>query len=249
VSAAVGAWTVTNYRGRPVSLLGGPAVVLLALVGAPSPAAAVAGLGALAAGRYDDVAGSRAEQRTDKGFAGHLRALRAGRVSSGAVKVMGIGAAALVARALDRGRVSTSGGGVPALVAVLRDGALIAASANLVNLLDLRPGRALKAVTLLGAAGALAAGPDDRRGFAAPALAAMAALPADVRERTMLGDAGANGLGSLLGVAAVRSTSATTRTVLLIGVLGLTAASERVSFSAVIDRTRVLAALDRLGRV
>ncbi len=239
---ASGAWTVTNYRGRPVSLLGGPAVVLLALGGAPSPAAAVAGLGALAAGRYDDVAGARAEQRNDKGVAGHFRALRAGRVSSGAVKVIGIVTAALAARALDRDRI-----GAP--VGVLRDAALVAGSANLVNLLDLRPGRALKVVALVGAGGALATGPAARRRFAAPALAALVVLPADVRERTMLGDAGANGLGSLLGLAAVQTVGSATRTALLGGVLALTAASERVSFSAVIDGMPMLARLDRLGRV
>lgn len=246
--SGAGAWTVTNYRGRPVSLLGGPAVVLLALVGAPSPSAVAAGLGALAAGRYDDVAGARPGQRADKGFAGHLRALRAGRVSAGAVKVAGIGAAALLARVLEEPRLGGRCGRSWAVRrSVLRDAALIAAAANLVNLLDLRPGRALKAVVLTGGLGALTAGATGRRRFAAPTLAAFVALPADVRERTMLGDAGANGLGALLGVAAVQ-TSPTTRTILLVAVLGLTVASEQVSFSAVIDRTPPLAWLDRLGR-
>ncbi|MDQ1632137.1 MAG: hypothetical protein QOG60_2599 [Frankiaceae bacterium] len=230
-----------------MSLLGGPAVVLLALAGAPSSAAVVAGLGAVAAGRYDDVAGARAEQRADKGFAGHLRALRAGRVSAGAVKVAGIGATALLARVLDRARERTTYGWRGAVV-VLRDAALVAASANLVNLLDLRPGRALKVVTLVGGLGAATAGPAGRRRFGATALAALVALPADVGERTMLGDAGANGLGALLGVAAVQTTRPAARTILLVGVLALTVASEQVSFSAVIDRTPPLAWLDRLGR-
>ena len=106
---------------------------------------------------------------------------------------------------------------------MLGDAALVAASANLVNLLDLRPGRALKVVTLVGAAGALASRAQGRRRFVAPTVAALAFLPGDVGERTMLGDAGANGLGALLGVAAVRSAGATTRLLLLTAVLGLTA--------------------------
>ena len=63
----------------------------------------------------------------------------------------------------------------------------------------------------------------------------------------MLGDLGANTLGALLGV---RLTSASPRaqTVVLGVVAGLTAASERVSFSRVIDSVPALRALDALGR-
>ena len=65
----------------------------------------------------------------------------------------------------------------------------------------------------------------------------------------MLGDAGANVLGAAVGAAATRRLSAPSRLTVLAAVVALTLASERISFSAVIERTPALRALDRLGRL
>jgi hypothetical protein len=125
---------------------------------------------------------------------------------------------------------------------------LVAGGANLVNLFDLRPGRAAK-VSLIAAAALGGADSGPARGIAAvTAGAALAALPADLGERAMLGDAGAGTLGALLGWSASASGSRRRRAALAFGVIALTAASERVSFSAVIDAQPALRALDRLGR-
>jgi hypothetical protein len=83
---------------------------------------------------------------------------------------------------------------------------------------------------------------------AAPLGAAAGLLGEDLGERAMLGDAGANALGALLGVAAAASLSRAARVALLAGIAGLTAASEKVSFTAVIERTPALRRLDMLGR-
>jgi hypothetical protein len=83
---------------------------------------------------------------------------------------------------------------------------------------------------------------------AAPLGAALALLGEDLGERAMLGDAGANALGALLGVAAAASLPRPARVALLAGIAGLTAASEKVSFTAVIERTPALRWLDMLGR-
>ena len=237
----------TNYRGRPVSLAGGPALVAGATAGAvlgagsgrAAAAAAAAGAGAGTVGWYDDLVGGRPEQAA-KGFRGHLAALRSGRVTAGAVKVAGVGASGLVAAALlgssRRGRVARGAD-------VLLGAGVVAGMANLVNLLDLRPGRALKAGLVLGVP--LAA----RSGVAAGTVGAAAALlPADLDERIMLGDAGANALGALLGTALAARTGPVARAALLAGLAALTAASERVSFTQVIARTPVLRELDALGR-
>ncbi len=248
----------TNFHGRTVSLAGGPALAagagLGAALAAPSAAAAAAaataGLAAGAVGCYDDVVGNRPEQKAAKGFAGHLAALRAGRVTSGLVKIVGVGGAGLAAAALLHAdpavRARRRGQGAAGAVAdVLLGAGVIAGTANLVNLLDLRPGRAAKAGLLLGvplaggAAGGLAA---------APVAAAAALLPADLDEQIMLGDAGANALGALLGVAVAARTGPAGRAGALTVLAALTAASEKVSFTRVIQRTPALRALDELGR-
>lgn len=220
-------WERTNHRGRPVTLLAGPALVVAATVATalPGPAAAVAGLGAAAVGAYDDLAG---DQDAAKGFRGHAAALRRGRVTSGTAKVLGIGTAGLVASALLGGSRRD----------VLVGGAVVAGAANLLNLLDLRPGRALKA----GAAAALLLRQPG------PAAAALALLPADLNERTMLGDAGANGLGALLGLALLHRRPSRRVPALAVLVLA-TAASEAVSYSRVIDAVPPLRWVDRAGRL
>ena len=84
--------------------------------------------------------------------------------------------------------------------------------------------------------------------MAAPAGAAIALLPDDLAERAMLGDAGANALGALLGTAAAATLPRRARLAALAAVVGLTAASEVVSFTKVIERTPPLRWLDMLGR-
>jgi UDP-N-acetylmuramyl pentapeptide phosphotransferase/UDP-N-acetylglucosamine-1-phosphate transferase len=258
-------WRRMNYAGRPVTLLGGPALALpatlTAVLGAPRgtrAAAAVVGTAAAAAGAYDDLAGARPEQVADKGLAGHLAALRAGRVSAGAVKVAGIGAAAAVAALLTKDPAAPHASLRPARdpaaeplhrLTTLIDGVLttglVAGTANLLNLLDLRPGRAAKAgalaaaATVGGPAGGLVAGPLG---------ATLAVLPDDLGERVMLGDAGANPLGALLGLRLAAVPGRGRRTALLGAVVALNLASERVSFTRVIEATPGLRELDRLGR-
>jgi UDP-N-acetylmuramyl pentapeptide phosphotransferase/UDP-N-acetylglucosamine-1-phosphate transferase len=248
----------TNFRGRPVTLAAGPALAAAASTtaalgaalrpgGLPVAAAALsAGLGSGAVGLYDDVVGGRPGHQA-KGFRGHLAALRHGRVTSGLVKIAGVGAAGLAAAALlPSGPAGRRGRGPGRRAAeVLLGAGVIAGTANLVNLLDLRPGRAAKAGLLLGAP--LLGGPAGTV-VAGPLGAAAALLPDDLGERVMLGDAGANALGALLGVALASRTGLLGRAALLAGVAGLTAASERVSFTEVIARTPGLRELDALGR-
>ena len=84
--------------------------------------------------------------------------------------------------------------------------------------------------------------------MAAPLGAALALLPDDLGERAMLGDAGANALGAMLGGAAAVSLPRPARIALLAGIVALTGASEKVSFTKVIERTPPLRWLDMLGR-
>jgi UDP-N-acetylmuramyl pentapeptide phosphotransferase/UDP-N-acetylglucosamine-1-phosphate transferase len=241
-------WMRTNHRGEPISLVEGPAFAAGALAGvaltsaAPArvrAAALVAGAAAAGLGAYDDLA----EQQVRKGLAGHLGALARGEVTTGAVKVLGLASSGLVASALLPAAPGRAGSRVRSLLDVLVGGALVAGSANLVNLLDLRPGRALKA-TLLAApfvGGGLPVA-------AAAAGAGVGVLREDLAERTMLGDTGANAAGAMLGVAALVSARRRGRWALLSVLVALTAASEKVSFTRVIESTPVLRELDAWGR-
>ena len=214
------------------------------LAGGPGPsgwrpvlAMAAGAAGAAAFGSYDDLAGA-ADRR---GFRGHLGALRDGEVTTGAVKLGGIGATGVASAAL--------AGGPP--LDVLINAGLVAGGANLLNLFDLRPGRAIKVAVASGAlisVGGAASGRAETALAPVPAMAAaLALLPDDLGERAMLGDCGANALGAMLGGAAA-GLPRPARIALLAGITGLTAASEKVSFTQVIARTPVLNWLDMLGR-
>ncbi len=234
-------WQRTNHAGKPVTLLEGPAFLTGAALGAATsgPAGVVAVLGSGAFGALDDLAGDGAS----KGLKGHLGAAAHGRVTTGLVKVAGIGAIGLVAAALaDRRRHDVSA------VDTLAGGAVVAGAANLANLLDLRPGRALK-VTVLAALPLLLSddGPAAARAAAA-AGAALGVLRPDLAGTAMLGDTGANPAGALVGTALLGATGRRGRLVALAALTGLTLASERVSFTRVIESTPVLRELDAWGR-
>ena len=113
---------------------------------------------------------------------------------------------------------------------------LVGLAANALNQLDTRPGRALKAYTLAAFA------------LDAPLGLAVLLLPYDLREMTMLGDAGANGLGAMLGLNSVNRFTGRGRWVAIAALGGLTLLGERTSLGALIERTPGLAHIDRLGR-
>jgi UDP-GlcNAc:undecaprenyl-phosphate GlcNAc-1-phosphate transferase len=219
-----------NYAGAPIGSGGG---VLFMLAAVPwlwlrggEAAATVFIFGAL--GFVDDRWGT-AEFR---GLRGHLLALRSGRLTTGMLKAAG----GLIAAGVLAWRLHP---GLEAVVGAL----LIALSANFLNLLDLRPLRALKLFWLAGAA--LAAWSP-----AVLAGCAGASLPyawQEARRRVMLGDTGANGLGALLGYCAARALPAW-GTALLAGLLmALHLWAERNSIGAWIERHPFWRGIDRWG--
>jgi UDP-GlcNAc:undecaprenyl-phosphate GlcNAc-1-phosphate transferase len=200
---------------------------------------AIVGFGLL--GLFDDFAGTQ----SDHGFRGHLGALARGRVTTGAVKIVGGCALAVVLVGVNRGGVSGDVSGAR----VVADALLVALAANLTNLFDRAPGRAVKVALLAWVPIALIARGDSVGVAIAPVVGAFAGLLGDdLHERLMLGDTGANALGAALGLAVVLECSPLTRTVVLGVLVACTLASEMVSFSRVIERVPPLRKLDDLGR-
>lgn len=237
----------TNHAGATVTLLEGPAYVVggCLATAAAGPAPVLAAVGSGAFGALDDLRGDSGS----KGLTGHLGALARGQLTTGAVKVAGIGLTGLAAAAvLDATRPPVSPHRRGTVLSTLVGGGVVAGAANLGNLLDLRPGRALKASVL--AAAPLLLHPDRAVSVTAAAIVGAAAglLPDDLAGRSMLGDTGANPAGALVGTALLPALGLRGRLAVLAVLTGLTVASERVSFTAVIERTPGLRELDRLGR-
>jgi len=176
----------------------------------------------------------------DRGFKGHLRALRQGRVTTGLLKLVGGAAVAVVL-------VATPG--FKSGRTLIVDAMLIALAANLGNLLDRAPGRTIKAGLIAYVPIALVLGTAPIGIALAPVMgASLGLLGDDLRERLMLGDTGANVIGAALGLAVVLGTNSWFRLAVMIVLLALNVAAERISFSDVIGRVGFLHAIDLWGR-
>lgn len=193
-------------------------------------------------GLVDDLLGDA----HDRGLKGHVAAALHGRFTTGFLKLGGGAAVALLLA-----RLMVGDDAVEVLVA----GALIALAANMGNLFDRAPGRTLK-VGLLAYLPLVVAtgGTSVAVAVAVVAGGAVGLLPGDLRERSMIGDTGANAWGAALGVAAVAGTSPldvapAARLAVTGGLLALTLLSEVVSFSRVIERVAPLRFFDRMGRL
>ena len=191
-----------------------------------------------AAGAWDD----RKGDERPRGFKGHLQALGSGALTGGVVKIM----AGVVAGLLAAYFLPTRGDSEVAHIA--ETVALVALSANLINLLDRAPGRASKAGLFVLVPLALLGDLGDWM-WAIPLLGALIfCLGPDLQERAMLGDAGANPLGAVLGVGLAASLGEPGRLVAIGILLALNLASEKWSFSKTIEATPPLRWLDGLGR-
>ncbi|HEU5063574.1 MAG TPA: hypothetical protein VFT79_10555 [Solirubrobacterales bacterium] len=196
-------------------------------------------LGIAFLGFLDDALGRGESVQAPRGWRGHWAALRAGSLSTGAIKA--IGALALAAYVV-------SGRGLEDWRYVA-DVALLILATNLFNLLDLRPGRAEKGLLLLGAGlclGAWTLAPLELLGiFVGPVLVGAWLT---LGERAMLGDTGSNLIGAVAGVWLLTTLGGDARLVALAAVLALTIYGELRSISKTIDSVPPLRWLDSLGR-
>jgi UDP-N-acetylmuramyl pentapeptide phosphotransferase/UDP-N-acetylglucosamine-1-phosphate transferase len=247
-------FTRENYRGAAVAFPAGvaiPVAALLALaplallyeladvrVFRPGVSAALLYvIGVSLLGLLDDLVGSDSPAR---GWRGHARAAVRGGLSTGAIKAAGSLGLALYVLA---------GAGRTVGEYLLAAGVLVVAT-NLFNLLDLRPGRSIKTLALLGiglSAGVASVDALWTVGiFIGPILLL---LPLDLRERGMLGDTGSNAIGAVAGIWLVLTLSPLAQGIALAVMALVTVYGEFRSIARVIDRTPVLRHLDSLGRI
>jgi len=240
-----------NYRGRslpvPLGVIVVPAalaaLVPIALIGQFTEAEIypdnfvlalllVPGIALL--GFVDDVLSG-----SGRGWRGHGKDLLGGAFSSGALKAVGtLGLALFVA-----GYIPGSDG------EYLLAAAVIVLATNAFNLLDLRPGRSVKAFVLLGLG--LTISTQNLQAVAALGIFAAPLLVAgyyDLREQAMLGDSGSNVLGALAGLWIVLTLEVNGQLIALILLLAINIFGEFRSISAVIEKLPGLRHLDSLGR-
>jgi UDP-N-acetylmuramyl pentapeptide phosphotransferase/UDP-N-acetylglucosamine-1-phosphate transferase len=196
-------------------------------------------MGAMCAlGLIDDVFGSREVG----GFSGHFKKLLLERkLTTGALKAIGGGVVGIVG-----GYYASEGIAARWILAAV----LIPLSANLLNLIDLRPGRSVAVfftglvVTYMGAGFQMSAP------WLVAAIAASALLFAltDSCGRAMMGDSGSNALGAALGLAITINTGLAFQIGAIILFVAVHWYSEKHSISQLIERSSLLRAIDhRLG--
>lgn len=150
----------------------------------------------------------------ERGFRAHLR----GGDTTGVLKLVAIPLAGLAATRSLSGAL------------------LVGLSANALNQLDTKPGRALKAYLLAALA------------LRAPKGIAVLLAPYDLREMAMLGDGGSNALGALLGLKSVSRLTGRGRWLAIGALAGLTLIGEKRSLGELIERTPILREIDAWGR-
>ena len=243
--------TRENYRGRILPVPLGLAIVPIALI-ALIPVMLLARLteadiypdnlgfaiifvpGVALLGLIDDVLSG-----AGRGWRGHGRDIMSGALSTGMLKAAGtLGLALLVASSLP-------GSDADFLLAT----AVLVLAVNAFNLLDLRPGRSVKAFVLLGIGLTIAT--QNTQALAGLGLFIAPVLVAgffDLRERAMLGDAGSNAIGALAGLWLVLTLDSDGQLIALIVLVLINLFGEFRSISKAIERLPLLRHLDSLGR-
>lgn len=185
-------------------------------------------------GLFDDLLGNREHS----GFKGHIGAIFKGKLTTGALKAVGIPVVAVFAFSLISNGV----------LEIIGNAVLVALFVNTLNLLDLRPGRAIKVyiplqlIFIILATGTL--------GSSAAALTGITIvlLIPDLREEIMLGDIGSNTLGGILGFCFAYAFDWDIKLPVIVLLILLQLLTERYSISAIVEQVAPLRVLDNLGR-
>lgn len=186
-------------------------------------------------GLMDDLIGDK----DTKGFKGHIKSLLKGKLTTGGLKaISGFGVAFLISLSISDGILDT---GVNTF--------LIALFTNIINLFDLRPGRACKAFLFFAVATMVTSALGSYQFLMLSAVGVILAyIGYDLGAKSMLGDVGSNAMGITLGVYCASTSSLRVKAVYLSVLIILHLVSEFSSFTKIIEKNRVLKAIDQFGR-
>lgn len=186
------------------------------------------------AGIIDDSIGNR----DVTGLKGHFKALFHGKLTTGGFKaVLGGLVGLLICVTLDR-----------TIVDIIVGTLVVALSTNLMNLLDLRPGRAIKAYFVISVALFIAGSMFDREMMALILPSVIAYFYYDLKAKAMMGDAGSNVLGISIGVFVVTSHSLGVQVFWLVLLIIIHIIAEKFSITKLIEKNFILDYIDKLGR-
>lgn len=192
-------------------------------------------------GFIDDMLG----QRDTLGFKGHFGALFKGKLTTGGFKALGGGIIAFFIALSVSGSGSLWNGWVDILLNTL----IIALFTNMLNLLDLRPGRAIKGYLFFLFLMILMAGGRVNWLLIAPLLGVILVyFTVDLKARAMMGDSGSNVLGLTLGYYCVIYLSLPYRLGVLLFLIAMHIYTEKFSLTRTIERVPLLRIIDQAGR-
>ena len=186
-------------------------------------------------GLLDDLTGDEGI----KGFKGHIKAFFKGKLTTGGLKA-GIG---FLISLFVSTFISDN------LIQIVINTLLIALFTNLINLFDLRPGRALKLFILISII-MLFSNETNEYNFVLYSFYGILFiyLQLDLKGMALMGDIGSNVLGMTLGIYCGFTHSIIMKSIYLLILIIIHIMAEKISFTKIIENNKILNFIDKLGR-
>ena len=186
------------------------------------------------AGILDDIIGNR----DVSGLKGHFKSLLNGKLTTGGFKALFGGFIGLVIS------IAISKNIYDIVINTL----IIALSTNLMNLLDLRPGRAIKGYLVISIVLLFTLGEYTRNLLLLIFPNVIAYFNQDLKAKAMMGDTGSNVLGISIGILFVMGYSLNVRLIWLAFLIFIHILTEKYSLTKIIESNKFLNFIDKLGR-
>lgn len=186
------------------------------------------------AGILDDIIGNR----DVSGLKGHFKSLLNGKLTTGGFKALFGGFIGLVIS------IAISKNIYDIVINTL----IIALSTNLMNLLDLRPGRAIKGYLVISIVLLFTLGEYTRNLLLLIFPNVIAYFNQDLKAKAMMGDTGSNVLGISIGILFVMGYSLKVRLIWLAFLIFIHILTEKYSLTKIIENNKFLNFIDKLGR-